>query len=275
MFLVDSHCHLKLLNYTNEHTSIVDVLDKAAHKKVRLVLSVSIILSDYNYLVERIGENRKDVVFSCGVHPIYVNFNENFYTYKKLYILSLKKNIVAIGETGLDYYHKLDNKEQQKRMFREHINIANEVNKPVIVHSRNASKDTIILLREEQAERCGGVLHCFNESIEIAKLLLNMNFYISFSGIITFSNSHILQEVIRYIPLDRILLETDSPYLTPVPYRGRENQPAYVYEVAKFVALVKNITMDKLAHCTTLNFFTLFRLKKDKYNLFDNYDYIS
>lgn len=267
MFLVDSHCHLKLLNYKTEHVNILDVLDKAAQKQVRLVLSVSTILSDYDDVIGCIGENRKDVVFSCGVHPIYVNFNNDFYTYEKLHILSLNKNVVALGETGLDYYHKLDNKEQQKQLFREHINIANEVNKPIIVHSRNASADVVALLREEEAEKCGGVLHCFNEDIEIAKLLLDLNFYISFSGIITFRHSYILQEVIKYIPLDRLLLETDSPYLTPAPYRGKENQPAYVYEIAKFIALIKQITVDKLAYCTTSNFFSLFHLKKGKYNI--------
>lgn len=269
MFLIDSHCHLKLLNYKKEHVSISDVLDKAAKKSVRLVLSVSTILSDYDDLVKCIKDNRNDVVFSCGVHPIYSNFSNNFNTYNKLRILSLKENVIAIGETGLDYYHKLNNKEQQKQLFRAHINIAKEVNKPVIVHSRNAQKDTITLLREEKSERCSGVLHCFTEDIEMAKLLLNLNFYISFSGIITFRNSHMLREVIKYIPLDRILLETDSPYLAPVPYRGKENQPAYIYEIAKCISLIKKITVEELAYRTMLNFFSLFRLKKDKYNIYD------
>lgn len=270
MFLIDSHCHLKLLNYKKEHMNILDVLYKAFKKEVKLILSVSTTLSDYDYLIQCIGENRKDVVFSCGVHPIYVNSNDNFYTYEKMYILSLKKNVVALGETGLDYYHKLDNKEQQKKLFREHINIANAVKKPVIVHSRDAIQDTIMLLREEKADKCGGVLHCFNEDVNMAKLLLDMNFYISFSGIVTFLHSYMLREVIKYVPLDRILLETDSPYLTPVPYRGRENQPAYLYEIAAFIALVKQITINKLAYHTTLNFFSLFHLKKDEYNICDN-----
>lgn len=263
MFLVDSHCHLKLLNYENEHTSVADVLNKASKRGVRLVLSVSTVLSDYEDFVEHIG-NRNDVVFSCGVHPLYVNTGDNCYLYDKLYFLSLKKNIVALGETGLDYYRDLNNKEQQKQVFRKHIDVANKVNKPIIVHSRNASNDTVMLLREEKAERCGGVLHCFNEDIEVAKSLLDLNFYISFSGIITFRYSHMLYKVIQYVPLDRILLETDAPYLTPVPYRGRENQPAYIYEIAKCVALIKKVTVDQLACYTTSNFCSLFHIKKNR-----------
>lgn len=268
MFLVDSHCHLKLLDYRNEHVNVADVLYKANKKNVKLVLSVSTVLSDYDDLIRYIGENRDDILFSCGVHPIYVNLdNDTFYTYDKLYLLSLNKNVIAIGETGLDYYHKLDNQGQQKQLFREHIDIAKVVNKPIIVHSRNASKDIVLILREEKAEKCGGVLHCFNEDIEFAKLLLNLNFYISFSGIITFRNSCILHKVVKYIPLDRILLETDSPYLTPVPYRGRENQPAYMYEIAKFIASIKQITIDELAYHTTSNFCYLFHLNRDKYHI--------
>lgn len=269
MFLIDSHCHLTLLDYTKEHKDVADVLNKAALNGVKLVLSVSTTLSDYEDLIEKIGEYRNDVFFSCGVHPVYVNFDDNFYTYDKLYSLSLKKDIIALGETGLDYYHTVDNKEEQKKLFREHIDIAKKLNKPIIVHSRCAMKDTIVLLKEEKSEVCGGVLHCFNETIEMAKFLLDLNFYISFSGMVTFNRSYALQEVIKYIPLDRILLETDSPYLTPVPYRGKENQPAYIYEIAKFVALLKGINIYELAYYTTKNFFSLFHLQKYQCNSCD------
>lgn len=269
MFLVDSHCHLKLLNYNSEHKNIDDVLNKAFEKGVKLVLSVSTVLSDYDDLVEKIG-TRRDVVYSCGIHPVHLNIDNNCHSiYDELHLLALKKDVVALGETGLDYYRKSDNKKQQKLIFREHIKVAKIVNKPIVVHSRNARKDTITLLQEEHAEKCGGVLHCFNEDIEMAKLLLDLNFYISFSGIITFRASHTLYKVIQYIPLDRILLETDAPYLSPVPYRNRENQPAYVYEIAKCVASIKNITIDQLAYFTTFNFFSLFRLEKNKYGLSD------
>ncbi|WP_331828724.1 YchF/TatD family DNA exonuclease [Candidatus Blochmannia sp. SNP] len=260
MFLVDSHCHLNQLNYQNIHKDVSDVLNKAKKRGVKLVLSVSIAMSDYNSMVELIGY-RNDVVFSCGVHPTYIHYSNNF-DRERLYILSSRRNVVAIGETGLDYYHKLklDNKKKQKEAFREHIRVARAAKKPVIVHSRASCKDTVAILRAESAEECGGVLHCFNEDIDTARLLLNLNFYISFSGMVTFNKSYMIQEVIKYVPSDRILLETDSPYLTPVPYRGQENQPAYIYEIANYIALIKNINMDELAFITTVNFRTLFHL---------------
>ncbi|URJ31574.1 YchF/TatD family DNA exonuclease [Blochmannia endosymbiont of Camponotus modoc] len=261
MFLVDSHCHLNQLNYQDVHKNVSDVLKKAKQKGVQLVLSVSLTMSDYDDMVKLIGY-RSDVVFSCGVHPTHI-YNINNFDSEKLYVLSSKRNVVAIGETGLDYYHRLesDSKKKQKKAFREHIRVAKVAKKPIIVHSRDSCKDTVTLLRSEEAEECGGVLHCFSEDIDTARLLLNLNFYISFSGMITFTKSYMMQEVIKYVPSDRILLETDSPYLTPVPYRGQENQPAYIYEIAKYVASIKNINIDELAAITTSNFRTLFHLK--------------
>ncbi|URJ26386.1 YchF/TatD family DNA exonuclease [Blochmannia endosymbiont of Camponotus modoc] len=261
MFLVDSHCHLNQLNYQDVHKNVSDVLKKAKQKGVQLVLSVSLTMSDYDDMVKLIGY-RSDVVFSCGVHPTHI-YDINNFDSEKLYVLSSKRNVVAIGETGLDYYHRLesDSKKKQKKAFREHIRVAKVAKKPIIVHSRDSCKDTVTLLRSEEAEECGGVLHCFSEDIDTARLLLNLNFYISFSGMITFTKSYMMQEVIKYVPSDRILLETDSPYLTPVPYRGQENQPAYIYEIAKYVASIKNINIDELAAITTSNFRTLFHLK--------------
>lgn len=261
MFLVDSHCHLNQLSYPNIHKNVSDVLNKAKTKGVQLVLSVSLTMSDYDDMVKLIGY-RNDVVFSCGVHPTYV-YNVKNVDSEKLYILSSKRNVVAIGETGLDYYHKLesDSKKKQQNAFREHIRVAKAAKKPIIVHSRDSCKDTITLLRSESAEECGGILHCFSEGIDAARLLLDLNFYISFSGMVTFTKSYMMKEVIKYVPSDRILLETDSPYLTPVPYRGQENQPARIYEIAKYVAFIKNMDMDELAVITTSNFRTLFHLK--------------
>ncbi|URJ32499.1 YchF/TatD family DNA exonuclease [Blochmannia endosymbiont of Camponotus sp.] len=261
MFLVDSHCHLNQLNYQDIHKNVSDVLNKAKQKGVQLVLSVSLTMSDYDDMVRLIGY-RSDVVFSCGVHPTYI-YNINNFDSEKLYVLSSKRNVVAIGETGLDYYHRLesDSKKNQKKAFREHIRVAKAAKKPIIVHSRASCQDTVTLLRSEEAGECGGILHCFSEDIDTARLLLDLNFYISFSGMITFTKSYMMQEVIKYVPSDRILLETDSPYLTPVPYRGKENQPAYIYEIAKYVAFIKNINIDELAVITTSNFRTLFHLK--------------
>ncbi|URJ24904.1 YchF/TatD family DNA exonuclease [Candidatus Blochmannia ocreatus (nom. nud.)] len=261
MFLVDSHCHLNKLNYTSIHANVSDALNKANKKGVNLFLSVSTVMSDYDNMVKLVG-CRKDVVFSCGVHPTCV-FNEINFSSDMLYILSSKTNVVAIGETGLDYYHSsnVQDKIKQKKVFQEHIHVAKSIKKPIIVHSRNSIQDTIVILRKEKAIECSGVLHCFSEDLENARLLLNLNFYISFSGMVTFNKFYMLREVIKYVPIDRILLETDSPYLTPVPYRGLENQPAYVYEIAKYVAHIKNVDLDELAMVTTKNFFALFQLE--------------
>lgn len=258
IFLVDSHCHLNQLNYKNIHKNISDVLNKAKQKGIKLFLSISTDLLDYEDMIQSIGY-RNDVVFSCGIHPVNAYSVENF-NFNKLIDLSSNRYVVAIGETGLDYYHCIDKKNIQKAVFRKHITVAKNINKPLIIHSRNAIEDTIIMLREEKAEICGGVLHCFNENKAIARILLNMNFFISFSGMITFNSFSWFKEVIQYIPLDRILLETDSPYLAPVPYRGKENQPAYLYEIAKYVAQIKNITIDHLSCITTSNFRKLFKI---------------
>lgn len=258
MFLVDSHCHLNQLNYKNIHKNVSDVLYKANQKGIKLFLSVSTDFLDYDNLLQNIGY-RDNVVFSCGVHPVNLCAISHF-DRSTLIKLASNKHVVAIGETGLDYYHSIEKKDIQKLVFREHINVAKNISKPLIVHSRNAIEDTIILLREENAEQCSGILHCFNENINYARALLNINFYISFSGMITFSKFDWMKKVIQYVPLDRILLETDSPYLAPVPYRGKENQPAYLYEIAKYVAQVKDITMDNLSHITTANFYKLFNI---------------
>lgn len=258
MFLVDSHCHLNKLNYKNVHKNVSDVLDKAHKKGVKLVLSVSTDLSDYDDMIRIVG-NRNDVLFSCGIHPINLS-SISYLNQNKLYDLASDKKVIAIGETGLDYHRCIDKKEIQKKSFRKHISIAKDLKKPLIVHSRKAIQDTIILLIEENAEKCGGILHCFSENIDIARALLDINFYISFSGMITFNNSEIFKKVIQYIPLDYILLETDSPYLAPIPYRGHENQPAYIYEIASYVAQIKNMTIEYVARVTTDNFYRLFHI---------------
>lgn len=260
MFLVDSHCHLNQLNYQDIHKNISDVLEKAYQQGVQLLLSVSTDFLDYHDMIKRVGY-RKDVVFSCGVHPLNLSSTESFDRHT-LYNLSSSPYVVAIGETGLDYYHNHHDMDQiniQKKAFRDHIIVARNINKPLIVHSRKAIADTITLLREEKAEMCSGVLHCFSENVDSVRSLLNINFYISFSGIVTFYDLNFITKVIRYTPIDRMLLETDAPYLTPKPYRGQENQPAYVYEIAKYIAHIKNVTIEHLAFTTTSNFHKLFR----------------
>ena len=198
------------------------------------------------------------VTFSCGVHPLNL---EGGYAYAELRRLAAAEQLVALGETGLDYFYQKDNLELQQASFREHIRIGRNLNKPVIVHTRDAREDTLAILREENAQDCGGVLHCFTEDCATAEALLDLGFYISFSGILTFRNAEQLREVARYVPLDRILVETDSPYLAPVPHRGKENQPAYVRDVAEYMAVLKSVSLETLAETTTANFSRLFHIE--------------
>ncbi|MFC3395281.1 metal-dependent hydrolase [Brenneria rubrifaciens] len=256
MLLVDSHCHLDGLNYESLHKDVSSVLDKAKDRDVGFVLAVATTLPGFRAMKEQIGE-RDDVAFSCGVHPL--NQNEP-YDYAELRQLAAASQVVAMGETGLDYYYQQDTKAQQQASFREHIRIGNDLNKPVIVHTRAAREDTIAILKEEQVEKCGGVLHCFTEDLATAKTLLDMGFYISFSGIVTFRNAEALRDVARYVPLERMLIETDSPWLAPVPFRGEENQPAYVREVAEYLSVLKGTTLENLAAMTTDNFSRLFHI---------------
>ncbi|XBC37992.1 MAG: YchF/TatD family DNA exonuclease [Buchnera aphidicola (Floraphis choui)] len=257
MFFVDSHCHIDLLNYHNIHLGIEDVIQKAKNNNVKLLLTVSTSIKNFNY-IKVFTKNNKNILLSCGIHPLHLNEDKN--EIKDLKILSQNKKVIAIGETGLDYFHKSDNFSSQKLSFRKHVQIAVKLNKPLLIHTRCAINDTINILKEEKSEKCTGIIHSFTENISSAKKLLDLGFYISFSGIITFKNSDHIRKVVQFVPLDRILLETDSPYLTPVPYRGKENQPAFLYNTALVIAKLKNLDITVLAYNTTKNFFKLFNL---------------
>lgn len=254
MFLVDSHCHLDGLDYENLHADVDDVLAKAAAQDVKFCLAVATTLPGYRKMRELIGE-RENVAYSCGVHPL--NQDEE-YDVDELRRLASDPGVIAMGETGLDYFYTPETKARQQESFRQHIRIGRELKKPVIVHTRDAREDTLAILHEEQVTDCGGVLHCFTEDRETAGKLLDLGFYISFSGIVTFRNADQLREAARYVPLDRLLVETDSPYLAPVPHRGKENQPAYVRDVAQYMAVLKGVSVEELADITTKNFATLF-----------------
>lgn len=256
MFLVDSHCHLDGLDYQALHTDVNDALSKAAARDVKFFLAVATTLPGYRTMRELVGE-RNDVAFSCGVHPL--NQDET-YDVEDLRRMAAEPGVVAMGETGLDYFYTPETKDRQQESFRHHIRIGRELNKPVIVHTRDARADTLDILREEKVSECGGVLHCFTEDRETAKALLDLGFYISFSGIVTFRNAEQLRDAARYVPLDRMLVETDSPYLAPVPHRGKENQPAYVRDVAEYMAVLKGVSVEQLAQQTTENFATLFHI---------------
>ncbi|MDN4628606.1 metal-dependent hydrolase [Erwinia sp. PsM31] len=256
MFLVDSHCHLDGLNYESLHRDVDDVLAKAAARDVKFMLAVATTLPGYKAMTDLIGD-RPNVAYSCGVHPL--NQDEP-YDFAALRQLAADERVIAMGETGLDYYYQKETMAQQQASFREHIRIGRDLNKPVIVHTRDAREDTLAILKEEKVEGCGGVLHCFTEDRETAEKLLDMGFYISFSGIATFRNAETIREAARYVPLDRMLVETDSPYLAPVPYRGKENQPAYTRDVADYMAVVKGVSIETLAEATTANFSRLFHV---------------
>jgi TatD DNase family protein len=174
--------------------------------------------------------------------------------------LASDEKVVAIGETGLDYYYHKDNPEWQRERFRAHVQVANQVNKPVIIHTRDASEDTLTILHDENAERCGGVIHCFTETQKFAEQAMDLGFMISISGIVTFRNADALREVAKTIPDDKLLIETDSPYLAPIPHRGKQNQPAYVQHVAETLAEIRNTSVEHIAEISRNNFYQLFNL---------------
>ncbi|MWN89409.1 YchF/TatD family DNA exonuclease [Gilliamella sp. Pra-s65] len=255
MFLIDSHCHLDSLDFSTK--SIKDVLQEAVNNDVKHCLSVATTLSGYESMKHQLTPYKHQCSFSCGIHPL--NLDDEKYDADRFQSLAQENNVIALGETGLDYYYQQDNLEQQQENFKEHIRLGRKLNKPIIVHTRNAKQDTLRILKDEHVH--SGVLHCFTEDIETAKQLLDIGFYISFSGIITFKNAEALRDVAKYVPLDRILVETDSPYLAPVPHRGKENQPAYVREVAQYLSALKGVSLEEIAQKTTANFCRLFNLQ--------------
>jgi len=265
MFLVDSHCHLDGLDYEKEHLNLAEVIDKAANRDVRFMLAVSTTLSAFPALQQMTAEY-DNVALSCGVHPL--NLDDDWDKDRLLRLASDPK-VVALGETGLDYfYHQTPELWAiQQQAFRDHLQVACQLKKPVIVHTRDARDDTIKLLAEEKVDQCGGVLHCFTEDRETARKLLDLGMYISFSGILTFKNAEQIREAARFVPLDRILVETDSPYLAPVPHRGKANQPAYTRDVADYLAVVKGVSVEQVAEQTTQNFARLFNIAGERLTL--------
>lgn len=258
MFIVDSHCHLDALDYEKIHHDIDDVVEKAKSRGVQHLLCIGVTLSRFEKLKDSLN-HRNDVSLACGVHPL--DLDDEPFDAARLLQLAADPQVIAVGEIGLDYYYSAENKAFQQDIFAQQISVANQLDKPVIIHTRAAREDTIQLLRDNQAEKCGGVLHCFTENLEMARQALDLGFYISCSGIITFKNAEEIREVIRWVPLDRLLVETDSPYLAPVPYRGKENQPAYVHEVCEYAATLKGVPFEEFAAITTRNFERLFKIR--------------
>lgn len=254
--LVDSHCHLDRLDLAYFKQDLSDCLDFAREQSVLHFLCVCIDLANFPAVLA-IAEQFTDVSASVGVHPTEHVATEA--SLDELIKLAQHPKVVAIGETGLDYYRENTQKECQQQRFRQHIRAAIAVNKPLIVHTREARVDTLRILKEEGAQQVGGVLHCFTEDLSMAEAAINENFYISFSGILTFKNAADLKSIAQKLPLERLLIETDSPYLAPHPFRGKPNQPAYVRYLAECLAQLRACSLDKIAEQTTTNFFTLFK----------------
>lgn len=255
--LVDSHCHLNLLDFNKLNKTLDQVINDAIDADVGHFLCVCVELEDYPKLCE-IAKHYPNVSISVGVHPC----TDPLLTITQTQLTTLAQNhlaCIAIGETGLDYCRTHDKQVQQLR-FRHHIRAAITTKKPLIIHTRNAQADTIAVMNDENAAAIGGVMHCFSESYEMAKQAMAMNFYISVSGIVTFKNAQALQEIVKKLPLDALLIETDSPYLAPEPYRGLQNQPAYVKAVAQKISELKNISYQEVMLQTTKNFKQCFNL---------------
>jgi TatD DNase family protein len=256
MMLVDSHCHLDCLNFDFFQKDLPELLQTARKQGVGYFLCVCIDLINFPKVLA-IAEKFPDVAASVGVHPT-EELNQEV-SQSELITLASHPKVVAIGETGLDYYRAEAKKSVQQARFRQHIQAALSVNKPLIVHTRQAQEDTLKILKEEGARAVGGVLHCFTEDLAMASEAIEEGFYISFSGILTFKNAKTLQSVACRVPLERVLIETDSPYLAPQPFRGKPNQPAYVHYVAEKLAELRSLPLEKIAEQTTTNFFQLFK----------------
>lgn len=256
---IDSHCHI---NFPELAERLPAILDKMEKNQVTHALCVSVTLPDFPQVLA-MAEANPNIYASVGVHPDYEDTPEP--TVDQLVEQATHPRIVAIGETGLDYYRLSGDLEWQRQRFRTHIRASRASGKPLIIHTRAASEDTLRILKEEKAGTgdggVAGVMHCFTESQAVATAAMAMGFYISFSGIVTFKNAKDLQAVARDVPLERMLIETDSPYLAPVPMRGKTNEPGFVRHVAEFLADLKGVPLQTLAEVTTQNFRTLFRVQ--------------
>ena len=253
---IDSHCHI---NFPEFSERLPALFAKMAENQVSHALCVSVELDKFPE-IRAMAEAYPQVYASVGVQPDYEETAEP--TVEQLVELSQHPKVIAIGETGLDYFRLKGDLEWQRERFRIHIRASRESAKPLIIHTRAASEDTLRILEEEKASvhagGVAGVMHCFTESLPVAKAAMDMGFYISFSGIVTFKNAKDLQEVARHVPLERMLIETDSPYLAPVPMRGKTNEPGFVKHVAEYLADLKGVSVDELSRITSANFRTLF-----------------
>ena len=250
---VDSHCHLSFPELVADRQGVLDRMRSAG---VSAALNVCVRMEEFAAVLG-LAESQPDIYATVGVHPDTEQAQQT--SVADLVARAAHPKVLAIGETGLDYYRLKEPLEWQRERFRVHIRAAREAGKPLVVHTRSAPEDTLRILREERAAEAGGVMHCFTESLEFAREALDLGFYISFSGIVTFRNAEALQQVARQMPLDRVLIETDAPYLSPVPFRGKINEPARVVTVAQKLAELTEKPVSSIAACTRENFLRLFR----------------
>ena len=255
---VDTHCHLTMLDLTPYQGDLDQALAQARLAGVSKFMGISVDLDDHIQL-SQIASRHADVGYTVGVHPCEDEQTMARATTDYLVELAQSEKVWALGETGLDYYHSTDFIAAQKQCFARHIQASKIVKKPVVVHTRSAKHDTVDIIKAEQSTH--GILHCFTEDWETAKAVLDCGYYISFSGIVSFKNAQDLRDVAKQVPLDRLLIETDSPYLAPMPYRGKPNEPKYVPYVAKALSDVYDKTLEEIAFITTQNFENLLQQK--------------
>ncbi|MGM9514482.1 TatD family hydrolase [Roseateles sp. DB2] len=255
---IDSHCHL---SFPELSAQLPEILAAMEASQVRQALTICTTMEEFPAVLA-LAQTHAQLFASVGVHPDNEDVHEP--SEDELVAASQHERVLAIGETGLDYYRlngrSLDDMAWQRERFRTHIRAARRVGKPLVIHTRSSAADTLCILNEEGAEQAGGVFHCFTESLEVAKAAVDKGYYVSFSGILTFKNAADLREVAAALPLDRLLIETDSPYLAPVPYRGKTNSPAYVPHVAAQLAAIKGLSVEAVAEATTANVRRLFRM---------------
>ena len=253
--LIDSHCHLNMLKLDAYQGDLTALIQQSRAVGVEHILCVATDIESSKQVIA-IAERYDDVSASAGVHPS--DSIQEVVDVNELIALGEDPNVIAIGETGLDYHYNEKGLDKMRLQFRHHIQAALQVNKPLIIHSRDAREDTMSILEEENAEKVKGVMHCFTESWEMAEQALALGFYISISGIVTFRNAHEVADVARKVPLDRLLIETDAPFLAPAPHRGKQNEPQYVRFVAEKIAELRDLSIEEVANATTDNFKRLF-----------------
>lgn len=255
--LIDSHCHLDRIDLKPYEDDFSCFMTAAKANQLEHLLCIAIDLESYPAMLDLVL-NFPEISLTVGVHPNVKECKDP--SVDELVALGKLNKVIGIGETGLDYFRSEGDLSWQHQRFRNHIRAAKILKKPLIIHTREAKVDTLKILKDEGAEEIGGIIHCFTEDWEFAQKALDLNFYISFSGIITFNNATTIRDVVKKIPSDKFLIETDSPYLAPVPFRGRPNYPIYVRYVAEQVAELRGITVNKVADITTNNFYNLFQL---------------